>query len=106
MSEQANPAETPKTSVVQMDTTKESIKGYLEDASASLKSLPSHQGSHKLAVFRFIVDTLNITDQATRTAAWKQFAATPSWFGCNASAGNQALGYKTTKEAIVAQFDA
>ena len=92
-------------SVEQMDTTKEGIKGYLEDAAATLRLAPQSGAAHRLAVFRFILDTLKVTDANQRKAAWKQFSATPGWFGCNASAARQALDLASEAKAMVAEFD-
>ena len=75
-----------------MDTTKEGIKTYLETAAEKINQPWHAQQSHKVAVGMFTLDCLKITDQDTRNEFMKQFLATPSSFGCNASAMGQALG--------------
>lgn len=78
-----------------LDTTKAGIRSYLEDAAATRKVEIQSAKAMRLAVFRFILDSMKVMDPVVRKQAWKQFDATPSWFGCNNSAGRQALGIKT-----------
>jgi hypothetical protein len=92
--------------VQQMDTTKNGVVSYLKDAAETRKAKPQSGDAMRLAVFRFICDMLDVTDKETRKAAWKQFDATPGWFGCNASAARQAMGIKSDVEQIEADFDA
>jgi hypothetical protein len=96
----------PETLIESLDTAKDGVKAYLEDAAATRKVAPQSAKAMRLALFRFIADTLKITDKATRQAAWKQFDATPSWFGCNNSAGRQALGYKGDVEEMLEEIEA
>lgn len=92
--------------IEQLDTTKAGLKSYLEDAGASLKSPPSGGAAHKLAVFRFIADSLKISGEQ-RQQAWKQFHATHSSFGCNASAARQnILGLKAAEVESVEEIEA
>lgn len=88
--------------VIAMDTTKEKIKHYLEEAGKTLEIAADSQASHKLAVLRFILDMLDIQDKPTRAAAYRQWDATPSSFGTNASALRQAIwGQKTAIQAKI-----
>ena len=73
-----------------LDTTKEGIRPYLEQAAEDLLVAPASGAAMKLACFRFIADTAKL-DGALRQQAWAQFSATPGWFGNNASAGGAAL---------------
>lgn len=68
-------------------------KAYLEDAGATLKVNPASGAAHRLAVARALMDKAGITDAAERKRIWKEFAALPGWFGCNASAARQACGF-------------
>jgi len=88
-----------------IETTKLGCKAYLEDAAETLKRGPGSQKAMKLAVFRFIGDTLKISGEQ-RQQAWKQFAATPSWFCTNSSAAAQALKFRTEVEELSEEFDA
>lgn len=88
------------------DTTKEGIRAYLEDAAATVKAEVQSGASMRLAVFRFLMDTAKIRDKEVRNQAWKQFDATPGWFGCNASAARQALKLQSREEKIFNEFDA
>lgn len=93
--------------VEQMDTTKDGIKKYLEEAGTKISQQWHSQAAHKAAVGMFFLDMLGVTDQAERNEAMKQFLATPSSFGCNASAMGQALGRPkgaSTTESINANF--
>jgi len=81
-----------------LDTTSDGLKPRLElAANATKKPLQSGE-TLKLAVFRFIADTLKIPAGALRQQAWQQFDACPLWFGSNASAMRQA--YKITDQTI------
>lgn len=85
--------------VKQMDTTKEAVKRDYLDKVAEKIGEPWHsQAAHKLAVGVWFLDVLQITDQETRDEAMKQWQATPSSFGSNASALGQALGRKATNK--------
>lgn len=77
----------------QMDTTKPAVLTRLQ-AVAKATGNPDHwaQEIHKLAVCQFVLDCANVTDKTLRDEVMAQFIATPSAFGCNASAMNQALG--------------
>lgn len=78
--------------IEQMDTTKEAVKSYLDDV-ASKAGIEWHsQAAHKIAVGMFFLDCLGVTEQADRDAVMKQWGATPSSFGANASAMAQQLG--------------
>lgn len=88
-----------------LDTTKAGIKIYLEDAAKDHKAMPYSAKAMRLAVFRFIADTLAINDKTLRAKAYKQFQATPGWFGCNNSAGRQALGYESPTEKALDEID-
>lgn len=90
--------------VDQMDTTKEGCKAYLETAGEKL-GLPWHsQQAHKLGVAIFILDCLKIADKEHRNALLAQWQATPSSFGCNASALGQQLGRESGKAKTAALF--
>lgn len=91
--------------IEQIETSKETVKDYLLDAGKDQKCAPEGGKAHKLAVFRYIADSLKI-DGELRKQAWKQFQATPNWFGCNASAARQALGIKTSNVFETPEFDA
>jgi len=52
--------------------------------------LTQSQGAMRLAVYRYICDTLKASPGA-RKQGWKQFAGTATWFGANASQAAQAL---------------
>ena len=80
------------TKIVQMDTTKEGIKSYLEIAAEKNKVLWHSQEAHKVAVGIFAMDCAGLTEKEDRAAFMKQWLATPSSFGSNASAMGQALG--------------
>ena len=77
-----------------MDTTKEGIRPYIDKAAKDLKVPPTSQAAWKLATFRWIADAAEMEGE-NRQEAWKQFYATPGWFGTNASAGSKALKYET-----------
>ena len=87
--------------IEQMDTTKEGVKVYLEMAAEKHKVLWHSQEAHKVAVGLFAMDSLGITEKADRQAFMTQWRATPSSFGCNASAMGQALGRKKADPAVV-----
>lgn len=90
-----------------MDTTKEAIKSYLDDVSLKAKVEWHGQDCHKKAVLVWILDMLNITEQEIRDQAMKQWLATPSAFGANASAMAQAMGRESKKaktEKVFAGF--
>ena len=63
------------------------------------RNCPIHSGkAMKLAVFRKIMADIaehgiEIKD-SERQELWKEFDATPGWFGTNASAGRQAMDVK------------
>ena len=88
---------------VQMDTTKDSIKSYLSDTKAIMPDA-SEQAIHKVAVVRFILDSIECDDDAIREHAAKQMLATPSGFGCNDSQLKQVLGLRVAKTSIFEQF--
>lgn len=88
-----------------LDTTKDGIKAYLEDAAESRKCPIQSAAAMRIAVVRFILDTCKITDPVMRKQAWRQFDATPGWFGCNNSAGRQALGIKSELTELVEEID-
>lgn len=92
--------------IEKMETSKEAIKAYLEDAAASRKCEIQSGKAMRLAVFRFIADMVGLTEQAERNEAWKQFNATPGWFGCNASAARQALEIKAEGAKVVEEIEA
>ena len=92
--------------VVQQDTTKDGVKQRLLKAAEDRKALPQSAKAMRLAVFRFLCDTLDVQDVDVRKAAWKQFDATPEWFGSNASAARQALGLQSDAAAVEAEFNA
>lgn len=75
-----------------MDTTKEGIKAYLDEAATKINQPWHSQQAHKIAVGLFALDCLKIEDQEQRNEFMKQWSATPSSFGANASAMGQALG--------------
>ena len=106
MSEKAIELIDVKLLIEQLDTTKAGVKSYLEDAGQSLKCDPSAGKAHRLAVFRFIADTFKMSG-AIRQEAWKQFNATHSSFGCNASAARQnILGLKAQESAVELDIEA
>ncbi len=84
----------------QMDTTKDAIKLSLESVAEKTGAEWHAQQTHKLAVALFFLDMLEITEQADRDAALKQWVATPASFGCNASAMGQALGRESGKTKL------
>lgn len=84
--------------IVQMDTRKEAIKPRLEAIAKRKNTVWHSQDVHKIAVCAFILDSLGVSDQALRDEAMKQFLATPSSFGCNASALGQQLGRESARE--------
>lgn len=88
-----------------LDTTKEGIKAYLEDAAESRKAKPESATVMRLAVVRFVLDSAKVIDHEMRKQCWAQFDATPGWFGCNNSAGRQALGIKSAEREYFEQFD-
>ena len=101
------PEEKKESKVEQMDTTKEGVKAYLEQAGEIIKQPWHSQQAHKVAVGLFALDCLKITDQEQRNDFMKQFLATPSSFGANASAMGQALGRPAkakAEELIAANF--
>ena len=93
--------------VEQMDSTKAGVKTYLDMAAGIIKQEWHSQQAHKVAVGLFALDCLKITDQEQRNDFMKQFLATPSSFGANASAMGQALGRPAkakAEELIAANF--
>lgn len=93
--------------IEQMDTTKDGVKAYLEQAAEIIKQPWYSQQAHKVAVGLFALDCLGITVQEDRNDFMKQFLATPSSFGANASAMGQALGRPAkakAEELIAANF--
>ena len=85
--------------VKQMETTKEAVKrDYLDKVAEKTGEQWHSQAAHKLAVGVWFLDMLQVADQATRDEAMKQWQATPSSFGSNASALGQALGRKPTNK--------
>lgn len=103
--ESAKPEAKPEVKTNMLDTTKDGVKLYLEDAGATFKAMPYSAKAMRLAVVRFILDSAAIEDRELRAKVWKQFNCTPSWFGCNNSAGRQALGYKTPEANALAEID-
>lgn len=91
--------------IEQLDTTKVGIKLYLDSAAETTGKSWNSQESFKLAVFRFIADTAKL-DGELRQAAWKQFQATPAWFGTNASAGKQALEKAVKTDRTLGGYEA
>lgn len=83
--------------IVELNTSKESIKDYLDDVAEATKLEWHSQQAHKIAVGKFWLDQLGITEQADRDAAMKQWVETPSSFGTNCSALGQALGRESGK---------
>lgn len=83
--------------VNQIDTTKESVKSYLDKVATKANIEWHGQQAHKIAVLAFILDMLDVKDAPTRDAAMKQWQATPSAFGANASAMAQTLGRESKK---------
>jgi hypothetical protein len=90
--------------VEQMNTTKEGCKAYLETAAVGLKQPWHSQLAHKLAVGIWALDCLKIEDQEQRDEFLKQWGATPSSFGTNASALGQALGRESGKTKLEKTF--
>ena len=88
-----------------LDTTKTGIKAYLEDAALTTKQKLESAKAMRLAVCRFILDSAKISDAELRKQIWQQFDATPGWFGCNNSAGRQALGIESKSEKYFSEFD-
>lgn len=86
-------------------TSKEDCFAYLDDAALDRKSKPESAKAMRLAVFRYIMDTVKL-DGEIRKQAWKQFNATPTWFGTNASAGRQARGTPSALDAAMEDYDA
>lgn len=92
--------------VIQMDTTKEAIKSaYLEDVAKKTKGEWHSQAVHKIACLVWILDMLEVEDQAIRDQAMKQWLATPNSFGCNASALGQALGRESARVKLDKKFE-
>ena len=87
----------------QLDTTKEGVKAYLDQAANDYKGA-AKQAQHKAAVVAFVLDAIGIDDEALRKHALKQIAATPSGFGCNHSALEQALGVERKGRGGLADF--
>ncbi len=85
-------------------TTKEDMKAQLDKVAAKTKLEWHSQAAHKIAVCLFILDSAEIKAQADRDAILKQFMATPSSFGCNASALGQALGRPTSAAKVETIF--
>ncbi len=78
-----------------MDTTKEGVKAYLDDAASKLKCEWHTQEAHKLAVGLFWLDMMGVMDAKERGECLKQWqAASSGGFGSNASQLNQKLGHK------------
>lgn len=67
------------------------IIAYLDDARRDYPTM-SKQFHHKIAVGRFALDSLNVNDSPKRTEFMKAWLGTPTAFGCNHSALEQALG--------------
>lgn len=88
------------TKIVQMDTTKEGIKAYLEKAAEKHKVLWHSQEAHKVAGGMWVLDCLGIDVKEDRAAFMKQWLATPSSFCSNASAMGQALGRPKATEKL------
>lgn len=97
-----------KVLIAMIDTTKAGLKAYLEDAGETLKCKPESGKAMRLAVFRFVLDSAKVEDKEVRNQAWKQFEATHSSFGCNASASRQnVLGLKAAPNIFESgEFDA
>lgn len=106
MSDKASASNGEKAPIVgvQMDTTKDGVHGYLKSAGTQLKEQPYSTLAMRLALCRWVLDAAGISDKALRAVVWKQFSATPGWFGTNASQARQALGYapalKTAMEGL------
>jgi len=90
--------------IEQMDTTKEGCKAFLDLAAEKLNEPWHSQAAHKAAVGLWVMDCLNITEQADRDGFMAQWAATPSSFGTNASALGQALGRENGKAKTATKF--
>lgn len=86
------------------DTTKDGVKSRLTKVATQAKMLWHQQAVHKIAVGTFWLDMLEITDANKRAEALKQWDATPSAFGCNSSAMNQALGKESTTQTTEKTF--
>lgn len=86
-------------------TSKEDCFAYLDDAAVDRKAKAESAKAMRLAVFRFIADSFKITGEL-RSQAWKQFNATPTWFGTNASAGRQARGTPSSLDAAMEEYEA
>lgn len=99
-------AETPKVVKVieSIGTAKEDCFAYLDDAAEARKVKPESAAAMRLAVYRYIADTLKVSDDA-RKQGWQQFNATPTWFGTNASSGRQIRGTKSSLDSATEEYD-
>lgn len=99
-------AETPKVVKViePIGTAKEDCFAYLDDAAEARKVKPESAAAMRLAVYRYIADTLKVSDDA-RKQGWQQFNATPTWFGTNASSGRQIRGTKSSLDSAMEEYD-
>jgi hypothetical protein len=85
--------------------TKETIKTTYLDPIAKKQEMQWHQQEvHKLAAAVWILDKLDIKDQAKRDSLLKAWGETPSSFGCNCSAMGQSLGRITGRAKIEKTF--
>ena len=90
--------------IAQMDTTKEGIKNYLDQAATALKCEWHSQQAHKAAIGLWMLDLMKVENQSERDQFWAQWGATPSSFGTNASALGQALGRTSSKTKLESTF--
>ena len=91
--------------IIQRDTTKESVKAYLDIIAEKDKIAWHSQEAHKKAVGVFCMDAAGITEPAERSAFMKQWLATPASFGANASAMGQQLGRPSASAKLTATFE-
>lgn len=84
---------------MQMDTTKDSLKARVLKARADWPK-GSKVDQFKLAVFRFIAESLGIKDDKLKAEAFKQFLATNGSFGSNLSGFEQVTGLREAKSEV------